>query len=114
MEKSRRRDLVRDYKEIRSRPGVYSLTCAATGETWVGNSRAIDAQVNSIMFSLRHGSHRNRTLQAAWNAHGEAGVVYAIVEALDDEEMTGIGRDTWLKERLRHWMQALDAKPAIA
>src|SRR3990167_183760 len=65
MEKSRRRDLVRDYKEIKSRPGVYSLTCAATGETWVGNSRAIDTQVNNIMFSLRHGSHRNRALQAA-------------------------------------------------
>ena len=114
MEKTRRRDLVRDYKEIRSRPGVYSLTCAATGETWVGNSRAIDTQVNNIMFSLRHGSHRNRALQDAWTTHGEAGVVYAIVEALDDEEMTGIGRDTWLKERLRHWMQALNAKPAIA
>lgn len=114
MEKAARRAAVRDYKEIRSRPGVYSLTCAATGETWVGNSRAIDAQVNSIMFSLRHGSHRNRALQDAWSAHGEAGVVYAIVEALDDEEMTGIGRDTWLKERLRHWMKALNAKPAIA
>ena len=49
-----------------------------------------------------------------YDAHGEAGVVYANVEALDDEEMTGIGRDTWLKERLRHWMQALSAQPAIA
>ncbi|MDP3854306.1 GIY-YIG nuclease family protein [Phenylobacterium sp.] len=114
MEKSARRAAVRDYKEIKSRPGVYSLTCAATGQTWVGNSRAIDSQVNSVMFSLRHGSHRNRDLQAAWNAHGEAGVVYAIVEALDDADMTAIGRDTWLKERLRHWAAALDAKSAIA
>jgi len=114
MEKTRRRDLVRDYKETRSRPGVYGLTCSATGETWVGNSRAIDTQVNNITFSLRHGSHRNRALQAAWTAHGEAGVVYAILEALDDEEMTGIGRDTWLKTRLAHWMQALAAKPAVA
>lgn len=114
MEKSARRAAVREYKEIKSRPGVYSLTCVATGQTWVGSSRAIDSQVNSVMFSLRHGSQRNRDLQAAWNAHGEAGVVYAIVDALDDVEMTPIGRDTWLKERLRHWAATLGAKSAIA
>jgi len=114
MEKSRRKDLVRDYKERRSRPGVFSLRCLATGETWVGASRAVDSQQNSLSFSLRHGSHRNRDLQAAWTAHGEAGFDYAIVEALDDEEMTPIGRDTWTKQRLSHWMSALGARPIIA
>lgn len=114
MEKSRRQELVRDYKERRSRPGVYSLTCAETGQTWVGSSRAIDSQRNSIDFSLRHGSHRVRDLQAAWNVHGEAGVIYAVVEILEDQDMTVIGQQTWLKARLAHWMTELGAKSAVA
>ncbi|WP_309645069.1 GIY-YIG nuclease family protein [Phenylobacterium sp.] len=114
MEKSRRQELVRDYKERRSRPGIYSLTCAATSQAWVGSSRAIDSQSNSVDFSLRHGSHRVKDLQAAWNAHGEAGVIYAVVEVLDDEDMTTIGQQTWLKTRLAHWTSALGAKSAIA
>lgn len=114
MEKARRRELISDYKERRSRPGVFVLRRRATGETWIGGSRAIDSQVNSLMFSLRHGSHRHKGLQAAWNTDGEAGFEYEIVEALDDQEMTPIGRADWLKARLAHWTAELGAQSATA
>lgn len=110
MDKQSRRNLARDYKERKVPAGIFSLRCAATGETWVGAARNLD-QKNGLMFSLRLGSHRNRALQAAWIAHGgEAGFEYAVVEALEDEDLGALGRETWLKERERHWLEALQAK----
>src|SRR5688500_7451243 len=57
MDKQSRRNLARDYKERKVPAGIFSLRCAATGETWVGAARNLD-QKNGLMFSLRLGSHR--------------------------------------------------------
>ena len=114
MEKQSRRDAVRQYKERKVPIGIFSVTCRATGEAWVGASRNLDGQRNSLFFGLRLGTHRNRALQAAWNAHGgEDGFEFAVKELLEDESLTSIGRASWLKERERHWLAALDARPAI-
>lgn len=114
MDKQARRDAARDYKERKVAAGIFSLRCAATGETWVGAARNLD-QKNGLMFSLRLGSHRNRALQTAWNAHGgEAGVAYELVEELNDEKLTPLGREDWLKAREAHWLQALNARPVVA
>lgn len=114
MEKQSRREAIRQYKERKVPVGIFSVRCVATGETWVGASRNLDGQRNSLFFSLRLGSNRNRGLQAVWNAQGgEAGFEFAVVELLEDENLTSIGRGTWLKERERHWLAELGAKPAI-
>lgn len=111
MDKQARRDAIRDYKERKVPTGIFSVRCVATGETWVGASRNLDGQQNSLFFSLRLGSGRNKALQAAWNAHGgEPGFEFAVVEALEDDDLGPLGRDTWLKERERHWREALSAK----
>lgn len=109
MDKQSRRAAVRDYKERKVPAGVFSLSCAASGEVWVGLSRNLDGQKNSLFFGLRTGGHLNRRLQAAWNAHGAEAFEFAVVEALEDEDLTAYGREDWLKTRERHWREALQA-----
>ncbi len=114
MDKSNRREAIRQYKERKVPVGIFALRCLASGQAWVGASRNLDGQRNSSMFGLRLGSHRNKDLQAAWNAAGgEPGFEFVILEQLEDEELGPIGRDTWLKERERHWRAALNARSAI-
>ena len=114
MDKSSRRDAVRQYKERKVPVGIFALRSLATGETFVGASRNLDGQRNSSLFSLRLGSHRNKAMQGAYNAAGgEAGFEFVILEQLQDEELGPIGRDTWLKERERHWRAELSAQSAI-
>ncbi|MFD3265897.1 GIY-YIG nuclease family protein [Phenylobacterium ferrooxidans] len=113
MDKQRRRDIAREYKERKVPVGIFSLRCEPTGEAWIGMSRNLDGAANSALMSLRLGSHRNATLQAAWKAHGQAAFVYAVVEGLE-EDLTPIGREDWLKARLRHWIAALEARPIVA
>lgn len=112
MDKQRRRDIAQAYKERKVPMGIFSLRCEPTGETWIGMSRNLDGAANSALFGLRMGSHRNKAMQAAWAAHGEQAFVYAVVETLA-EDLGPVGKDTWLKERDRHWRAQLDAKPIV-
>ncbi|MET4481306.1 hypothetical protein ABIB66_005865 [Bradyrhizobium sp. F1.13.3] len=56
------------------------------------------------------GSHTCRSLQAAWNTHGEAGLTFGECERLEDEE-TAYVRNALLKERMLHWLSELKAEP---
>jgi hypothetical protein len=114
MEKQRRRDIINDYKEKKVAKGVFAVRCAPSGQTWLGLSRNLDAQQNSIWFSLRIGSHRNKAMQAAWKEHGEAAFELSIVELVDTGELTGYMSESRLKERLVHWLGAMDAQPVVA
>ena len=112
MDKSDRRQLVRDYKEKKTAAGIYALRCAVAEAVWVGVSHNIDAQANSVGFVLRMGSHPNREIQAALRAHGGEAFVYEVLERIDEPELTPLGLADLLKRRERHWIEALGAKKA--
>jgi len=107
MDKTRRREIIRDHKDRRARAGVYAVRCA--GQTWVGASPNLDAQQNSLWFSLRNGGHRNAAIQEVWKAHGAEALAFEILEVLDDEEMTPLGRADALKAGQTRWREALNA-----
>ncbi|ABS61658.1 conserved hypothetical protein [Parvibaculum lavamentivorans DS-1] len=113
MEKSRRKELVRDFKKREALPGIFAVRCLATGEVWIGPSRNLEAQQNSIWFQLRLGNHRVTAMQAAWNAHGEENLVYEIVERMEDADMTPYLLQSLLKERLAFWRKELSAGLAV-
>jgi hypothetical protein len=114
MDKQRRREIANAYKEKKVAQGVFAVRCAPTGETWLGLSRNLDAQQNSIWFSLRMGSNSNKPMQAAWKTHGEAAFELSIVEAVDTEGLSPYLSQTLLKDRLKHWLAEMDARPLVA
>ncbi|WP_304179589.1 GIY-YIG nuclease family protein [Phenylobacterium aquaticum] len=113
MEKSRRRDMVQAYKEAKTPFGVFGLRCLPTDELWIGASPNLAAQENAVRFTLKMGKHPNRGLQAAIQAHGPAAFAYEIVETLDDQDLSPMGKSDLLKRRVVHWIEALAAKPLI-
>jgi hypothetical protein len=114
MDKQARREAIRDWKEKKTVAGVYAVRCAATGEVWVAGASNVESQQTRHWFGLRMGSHTNKAMQAAWNAHGrEAALTFEVVERLDDEDLTPIGRADLLKARERHWIAALGARRAV-
>lgn len=109
MSKLDRKALTRAYKERSVPVGVFAVTCTASGEVWVKASRNLDNQANRVWVTLRFGGHPNRTLQAAWTAHGEAAFEYRLLETLDDPDLGAHGLELWLKTRADHWRQQLGA-----
>jgi len=114
MDKQSRREAIRDYKEKKTRAGVYAVRCAASGEAWVAGAANVENQKTRHWFALRMGSHMNKAMQAAWSAHGgEAGLSFDVLEDIEAEELTPLGLADLIKARERHWLAALGAKKAV-
>ena len=107
---SGRKALLRAYKERKVEAGIYAVRCVATGEAWVGATPDLSTRQSGVGFSLRLGSHRDKSLQTAWNAHGPDAFAFEAVEAVDTEGRDRFGRDSRLKERRQHWIAALNAR----
>lgn len=112
MDKTSRRDAVREYKERPPRRGVYALRCVPTGEVWVSASPNLEKQQNSTWFQLRLGSHPNRAVQAAWTQHGEDAITFEVVDELESEAgASDYAVKADLKTLETEWRERLGAKP---
>jgi hypothetical protein len=113
MEKARKREIVQQYKERKSAPGIYAVRCKPTNDVWVGITRDLESQRNGTFFMLRQGSHTNKKMLAAWNAHGEANFAYEPLEEIDAKDFTPYLLNAALKEREQHWRKELSAGNVI-
>ena len=84
------------------------MICTATGDTWVGISRNLEAQQNSLWFTLRHGSSPFAALKVAWTEHGENAFRFEELDRLRDD-FSEILRNDELKKRHGLWMTRLQA-----
>lgn len=110
MDKTARREAIRDYKEKTPAAGVYAIRCAATGACWVAGAANVESQETRHGFALRTGGHPNRALQADWTAHGAEAFRFEVLERIDDPDLTPRGRADLVKARERHWLDALGAR----
>ena len=101
MTNARRKDLVREYKVRKARPGIFAVRCLAEGAAWIGASRDVDSQQNGIWFQLRMGNHMNKALQQAWNRHGADAFRFEALEVVEDDNPEMIG--LLLKDREAYW-----------
>jgi hypothetical protein len=107
-----RKELVRQYKELKPQVGIYAVRCIPSGRTWIGASRNLGATKNGLRFGLRSGLHRETSLQAEWNAEGEQAFEYEAVEVLD-EDVHPLNVFGLLKEMKGKWVAALKAEPLL-
>lgn len=110
--KEARKEAIRNFKERKTLLGAYAVRCTATGHVWVGVSRNLDATRNGCWFTLRSGSHREKSLQDEWNAHGESAFQFEILVGLD-EEIHPLEVDDLLKEQKKNWIAKLGAQPLL-
>lgn len=114
MSREQRREAVRAWKERKSEIGVYVVRCAASGQAWVGATPNPDAAQNKLWFSLKTGGYPNKSLQAAWKAHGEAAFALEMVERTEWDEAgsadPAYARNALLKDRAAHWRAQLGAE----
>jgi hypothetical protein len=103
-----RKDAIRAYKERTPDRGAYAIRCRPTSRAWVGATNNLGAAHNRTWFTLRLGQHRDQSMQADWNAHGEASFQFDVLEQVD-EDVAPMGVDDALKRMLRDWAARLNA-----
>jgi hypothetical protein len=108
-ENVRKKDLIREYKERKASPGIFAVRSGDS--VWVGPSKNLEKQQNSIWFQLRQNGHMNKAMQAAWNANGADAFSFEVLEVIADDNPQLIG--LLLKERDAHWREILGAAKAL-
>lgn len=105
-----RKALLRDYRDRKVEAGIYAVRCIVSGQAWVGATPDLSTRQGGLWFTLRHGTHRDQALQAAWTAHGEAAFAYEPLDVLSDETLGALGRSSWLQDRKAVWIERLGAR----
>ena len=111
MDNSRKKELVREYKEQKPVPGIFAVRCAASGGVWVAKAPDLTKRQPGLWFQLRMGGFPVKSLQDACNAHGEDAFAFEILEEVEDDN--GLMIPVLLKEREAHWRQTLNAAALI-
>lgn len=102
-----RKEMVRRYKETPRPAGVYRVRHAPSGRTLLGSSPDAPAMLNRIRAQLATKAHRNRRLQADWDADGAEAFSFEVVDLLPPPEEPGgnPGEDLAMLEEL--WREKL-------
>jgi hypothetical protein len=78
--------------------GLYAIRELATGRVRVGASRNVLGTINRIGFELRHGSHPDKDLQAAWRRDGPEGFSMEVLALVKERSEPGFDYAAELKE----------------
>jgi hypothetical protein len=111
MDNARKKELTRNYKEQKVQPGIFAVRCTTNGEAWVAQAPDIDKRQSGLWFQLRMGGFPGKSLQQAWNTHGESAFTFEILEEIrhENEKMIPL----LLKEREAHWRKELGARALV-
>jgi hypothetical protein len=105
-----RKAAIREYKERKTARGIFAIRCEPTGSVWVDSAMDLRAAENRIWFTLRLGDVQlDPTIAAEFGTHGRDAFSFEILEQLDDDVSPIALRDL-LKEKKRHWLDALPAR----
>jgi hypothetical protein len=105
MTNENRAELRRRYKEEGRPMGIFAVRNRASGKVLLGASQNLPGALNAARFQLRLGSHRNRELQADWNALGEDAFAFEVLDELERSPDRDAAEELKVLERL--WMERL-------
>jgi hypothetical protein len=105
-----RKEAIAEWKNRKPPRGTYVVRFADDGPVFVDAVPDLNAARNGLLFALRIGAHRNKELQAEWDAHGESAFRYEVLEKLEDDLAPMVWRDL-LKDKKKEWVARLGARP---
>jgi hypothetical protein len=103
----KKRELKRQYLEAPSRAGVLANRHLASGRVLVEGSANARAALNRHAFELRMRLHRNRDLQRDWDAAGEAGFAFEVLDLVVPREEPGFDAKRELEALVALWREEL-------
>lgn len=105
MEKSRRKELLEAYKEIKTYMGVTQITNKSDGKIYIKAYPNLKNKWLSIQGQLNMGMHVNAELQKDWKKLGSGAFSY---EVLEEKEADAVADKKWeLKKLEKEWLEKL-------
>lgn len=102
-----RKEMVRKYKETPRPAGIFRVQHIPSGRTLLGSSPDAPAMLNRIRAELKMKGHRNRSLQADWDADGPDAFLFEVVDLLPPPENAERDLDADLATLEELWIEKL-------
>lgn len=87
MEKSKRKELMEEYKQIKTYMGVAQIKNEVNGKIFVCSFTNMKNKWLTTKMSLNTNMHVNAELQKDWNELGESAFSYTVLEEKDTEKV---------------------------
>jgi hypothetical protein len=101
-----RKELIRQYKEIKIEAGVYQIRNTKNQKVCVASTPNLKT-MNGKPMMLRGGAHKNKKLQEEWNKFGEGAFVFEVLEVLKEKEEGYFDKIGELKNLEKKWLEKL-------
>lgn len=86
MEKGKRKELLNAYKARTVTGGVYRITCAGNGRSWLRHTTDMDGAKSRYGFSVKIGCAPEPAMLREFNQYGIASFSFTVLEELEKKE----------------------------
>ncbi|MBB6733992.1 GIY-YIG nuclease family protein [Cohnella zeiphila] len=106
MDKSKRKELLEQYKEIKTYMGVIQVRNKETGQIFLDSYPNLKNKWLTIQTQLDMGRFANAGLQKDWKEQGAGAFEYEVLEQKDAGDITDIRWEQ--KQMLKKWLAKLE------
>lgn len=105
MDKSKRRELLEEFKQIKTYAGVVQITNTTNGKIFIDSYPNLKNKWSTIQAQLEMGMFANLALQKDWKVLGKDAFVYEVLEQKDIELMHDMRWE--VKVMVKPWLEKL-------
>ncbi|MDP4153525.1 MAG: GIY-YIG nuclease family protein [Bacillota bacterium] len=102
MDKLRRKELLEEYKQIKTYMGVVKITNVKNGKIFLAAFPNLKNIWTRIEGQLNMGRHTNSKLQKDWNEYGADAFIFEILEEKKTDDMIDVAFEA--KLLLKNWL----------
>lgn len=105
MDKKSRKDLLAEYKQIKTYMGVIKITNNVSGKIYIAAFPNLKNKWLTIRGQLDMGMHANSQLQKDWKELGPEAFTYEVLEEKETDEVTDM---RWERKQMeKPWLEKL-------
>lgn len=86
MDKSRKKELTQQYKQMKPQMGIFIVRCNANHKCYIQAAKDLRGVMNGTKAKLQAGYHPYRELQKEWNELGSDAFTIEVLENLEYKE----------------------------
>lgn len=105
MDKSKRKELLEEYKQIKTYMGVIRITNKVNGKIYVDSYPNLKNKWMTIQGQLNMGRFANLELQKDWKELGSEAFAFEVLEQKEANEITDMRWE--LKKIIKPWLEQL-------
>lgn len=105
MDKSKRKELLEDYKQIKTYMGVAQIKNNVNGKIYIDSYSNLKNKWLTLQMQLDMGRFANAELQKDWKEFGSDAFVYEVLEQKETDKVTDMRWE--LKQILKPWFEKL-------